>query len=182
MAYDHFEHRHRFAAWAAARAAQRGLTSTDVLCAALEASALPEFVRRKGASRIDAASFERQHRSWCRSILKFLKRRGIKAATYGRAAKLVAIYLKAMVVVGPGASSSLAAVAHPPIDSILLKCLAANPGVQPSLKPRLHSTVWTKLDERDYYSLIVALRSVLAPSDPWWKLEEFWNVSSTRSS
>ena len=182
MAYDHFEHRHRFAAWAASRAAQRGLTSTEVLCAAIEASALPEFVRSSEALNIDAVAFERQHRSWCRAILKFLKRRGIEEATYGRAAKLVAIYLKAMVVVGPCASSELAAMAHPPIDSMLLKRIATIAAVEPSLRLRLRSIAWTKLDEKEYYSLIAALRSVMVPSDPWWKLEEYWNVSIKRLS
>jgi hypothetical protein len=42
--YDVFEHRHRFAVWAAARAAQRGFVTVEKLRDALEATDIVAFV------------------------------------------------------------------------------------------------------------------------------------------
>ena len=46
MAYSHFEHRHKFAAWCAARAVQRKFAKTIVLKAALERCGVVEFIKR----------------------------------------------------------------------------------------------------------------------------------------
>ena len=42
----------------------------------------------------------------------------------------------------------------------------------------MRSVAWMKLTEEEYYSLLAELRAVLADADPWWKLEEYWNVAS----
>lgn len=44
MHYDVFEHRHRFARWAAARAAQRGFATTETIVDALDATRIRDFV------------------------------------------------------------------------------------------------------------------------------------------
>src|SRR5690606_30898398 len=79
--------------------------------------------------------------------------------------ELVAVYLKSMVVVGPSPDSKLAAVAHPPIDRILLQNLAAAHGRGPHFK-KWRLTAWTSLSEAEYYSLIADLRDVLATGEP----------------
>ena len=117
--YQIEHHIHRSAIWAAARASQRGFTSVIVLRDALEQSGIVEFVPKPYASSVGAAQFRELHQEWCRSIIRFLERRN-SAATYERAAKLVAVYLKTRVVL-PHAESKLARVAHPPVDSILLR-------------------------------------------------------------
>ncbi len=109
--------------------------------------------------------------------MKYLSDNGQPNVTYGRVAKLVAVYLKSMAVVGPGANSSLSAVAHPPIDSILLKNLASDETVVSPYKAHWKSLAWTKLNEAEYYTLVSELRSVLRDSDPWWTLEKYWNAS-----
>jgi hypothetical protein len=102
----------------------------------------------------------------------YLQGRVVKDPTFGRAAKLVAVYLKSMVVLA-APESGLAHVAHPPIDRILLQNLARQRGL-----PKQHTrTPWTKLDEEQYQALIACLQSYMHPNEPFWKLEEFWTVT-----
>ena len=178
MGYDLFEHRHHFAVWAAARAAQRGLTSVSMLRAALEGTDIVRFVRLRASLRTGALAFDRHHRRWCSSILRYLHRHGLENAAYGHAAKLVAIYLKSMVVVGPEAGSRLASVIHPPIDRILL-ARVTSPDFGALRMARWRHTAWTSLDKRAYYSLVADLRALLPDHEPFWKLEEYWNVTLT---
>ena len=173
MRYDLFEHRHRFAVWAAARAAQRGLTDVATLQRALEACGVQEFVRSRRNLRSSAQAFERHHRRWCSRIVTFLRRRGIAGATYGRAAKLVAIYLKSMVVLGPDSDSPLGRVIHPPIDRRLLTNLLSMAPKHEHLR-RWRQTAWTKLDAEHYYALIADLRKAIPAGQPFWTLEQHW--------
>jgi hypothetical protein len=53
---EHFEHRHRFAMWTGARAAQRELASTKILCGAIETTVLRKFLRDPASLDIDAWS------------------------------------------------------------------------------------------------------------------------------
>ena len=177
MDYDLFEHRHRFAIWAAARAAQRGLTSVGMLRNALEATDIVRFVRLRSSLRTGAQAFDRQHRRWCSSILRYLHRHGVEKAAYGHAAKLVGIYLKSMIVVGPYADSRLASVIHRPIDRMLLSRLTS-PDVGSLRMSRWRHTSWTSLDERSYYALVSDLREVLPRKEAFWKLEQYWTVTS----
>ena len=182
MSYDLFERRHRFAVWAAARAAQRGFATVEDLRDALEATNLRQFVTDSSSLNIDAAAFEVQHRSWCRSIADNLSEKGVANATFGRAAKLVAVYLKSMIVLGPHAGSALATIVHPPIDRILLQNLGMSAETQSEHKKAWLTASWTLLDEASYYSLLSQLRTVLGRSDPWWLLERHWTVTNTPSA
>jgi len=116
MAYDLVEHRHRFSVWAAARAAQRGLKGgkVDVLRDALEQSGVVEFAKANEA--IEQGAFDEVHRVWCRSIIDYLASRDVSAA-YGRATKLIAIYLKSMVILNGTVETSQARVVHPPLTA-----------------------------------------------------------------
>jgi hypothetical protein len=176
MPYNLFEHRHRFSLWAAARATQRGFTSVENLRDAIENSGIVSFLRNRDTESTDALTFEDLHKIWCRSIVDFLKNRGIAKATYGRAAKLVAVYLKSMVIIGPSANSSLASVAHPPIDRILLKNISRSPEIENPHQTRWRFINWTELDEESYYNLISELRGCLRVNEPFWKIERFWTV------
>lgn len=178
MPYTLFEHRHRFAVWAGARAAQRAFTSVENLRDALEATGIRAFLERPESLQVDGSIFETHHREWCTQIVEFLEERGVQNATFGRAAKLVAIYLKAMVVTGPHAETNLAAVAHPPIDRLLLQNLAASTNVQSSQKEGWSKIAWTRLEENEYYELIDQLRSTRVSGQPWWTLEEHWTVTN----
>ncbi|MEQ1774292.1 MAG: hypothetical protein ABL891_10970 [Burkholderiales bacterium] len=178
VSYDHFEHRHRFSVWAAARAAQRAFTSIDNLRDALQSTNIRAFLSDPESYDIAPQSFEAHHRKWCHAITAFLSNRDIANATFGRAAKLIAVYLKAMVVVGAESQSSLAAVIHPPIDRILLQNLALSPDFSSAYKSMWRSAAWTKLNESAYYELLATLRTVVPETDPWWKLEQYWTVTN----
>jgi hypothetical protein len=99
----------------------------------------------------------------------------VAGATYGRAAKLVAVYLKAMVLMGDGANTPFGRVMHPPIDRTLLQHLAASPHVTSPHKAAWRRTNWTELNERQYYKLIGELRDVVPHGAPFWMLEKHWD-------
>jgi len=176
MTYDHFEHRHRFAVWAAARASQRGFASIKTLREALESTDIRRFVQSPKSLDTDDAAFKVHHRRWCTALVKRLQNDGIANVTYGRVAKLIAVYVKAMIVVGPHARSSLASVAHPPIDRILLKNLVSACVDSPH-QANWRATNWTTLDARRYDVLISELQGVLAKDEPFWTLERYWTVT-----
>lgn len=176
MSYDLFEHRHRFAVWAAARASQRGFASVEMLRDALEGSDIVRFVRRPESLNVNAKAFEAHHRRWCTAIIERLDGQGIANVSYGRVAKLIAVYLKTMVVVGPHATSSLASVAYPPVDRILLHHLASSDLDSPH-KSKWRVTTWTTLDDARYYALMSELRGALTKDEPFWKLERYWTVT-----
>ena len=106
-----------------------------------------------------------------------LNQRGIRTVKYGRAAKLVAVYLKTMVIVGEGADTPLGHSIHPPIDRTLIQRLAASPRIQSPHKTAWRNTSWTQLGESEYCTLITQLREVVPRDLPFWMLEEYWNAS-----
>ena len=180
MEYDINEHRHRFSAWAAARATQRAFTSIDMLCDALTECGVAEFVRSSGAEPIDEERFRELHPIWCYRVLDYFTRKGepLKSrASFGRAAKLIAVYLKSMVVLGPAGDSDLARIAHPPVDSILLRKASKAADIKSVHKRDWHKIKWTQLSEKEYDSLIGQLRSAVDSGRPFWSLERFWNPS-----
>jgi hypothetical protein len=126
---------------------------------------------------VDEAGFKTRHREWCRAIMLSLTNAGVKNVTFGRAAKLVAVYLKSTVVLGTGHGSTLSKVAHPPIDSILLSNAAGSPEVVSPDKREWRKVRWTRLGEDAYYQLIGQLRTILAPDEPFWMLEQYWTVT-----
>jgi hypothetical protein len=180
MPYDLFEHRHRFSSWAAARAAQRGWKNASIknLRDAIENCGIVTFLRNDDAMFIDKEGFKKHHKIWCRLIVDFLNSRGLSNVTYGRAAKLVGVYIKSMVIIGPDSNSSLAVVAHPPIDRILLRNLSNAPEIENHLRERCRLINFTELDEQSYYDLISQLRRSLGDDEPFWSLERFCTVTN----
>lgn len=178
MPYEIDEHRHRFSVWAAARAAQRGFSDVDTLRTALEVCGVVDFLRTANLDDMDATRFDALHRRWCASVVDCLQKNGISNVTFGRAAKLIAVYLKSFVVLGPGSATAFARVAHPPIDSILLKNLASANDVHSEHQRKWAKTKWTKLNEGQYSELIEQIRQAVGAEEPFWKLERFWTVTN----
>lgn len=175
--YTIHEHRHRFAAWAAARAAQRQFTTVARLRSALDATNIRATLAAPETHETSPTEIDALHRSWCEAICKSLSQASVMDVTYGRAAKLVAVYLKTLVLMGEGCETALGRCLHPPIDRILLKALAASPTVVSPHKRAWRKTNWTQLDEAGYYRLVDQLRAVLPPDAPFWRLEEFGQPS-----
>jgi hypothetical protein len=171
--YDLTEHRHRFSVWAAARAAQRKWKGAKVerLRRAVEASGLVSYCNKNTKVEIDKLTFDALHAEWCCQIIRHLGDNGIEC-TFGRAAKLVSVYLKSTVVCHDP-DSSLARICHPPIDGIMLRNLAS----EPRGKKKWKVLRWTTLSQSEYSELIEDLRRFLGPGKPFWMLEEFWTVS-----
>jgi len=174
--YSNYKHRHNFAIWAAARAAQRGFTNVINLKNALESSSIGEFVEKPSGE----SKFDKKHAKWCNRICDYLHNQGVNEATYGRAAKLVNVYLKSMVVL-LDLSSEAAKFIHPPIDRILLQNIARDPNVNKEYSRKLRNTNWTSLDESEYFDLISILKEING-DQPFWKIEEYWDVTSETSS
>jgi hypothetical protein len=176
MPYDLFQHRHNFAVWAAARAVQRGWggASTRVLQAALEQCGAREFAMNPNSIVPTKDAFNKKHAQWCASILEQLGNRGLSQdCSFGRAAKLVAVYLKSMIVVGGFDDLPVAALIHPPIDRKLLQNMAHEFSHNRAASGWAKCN-WTKLDKKKYYRLVDQLTSAAAKSPPLWMIEEYW--------
>jgi len=176
-AYSHFLHRHNFAVWAAARAAQRGFAPTAVIKNALEASGLPNAVEQTDTWPKDHAAFDDFHRQHCRRIMESLETASVPAVTYGRAAKVVAVYLKSMIVVGPHWAMPFARLVHPPIDRILLRNVASDKRLPRAVREACKKVNWTKLSEDQYFQLIAGFRHDGLDKPAFWMLERYWSVA-----
>ena len=181
MAYSIAEHRHRFAVWAAARAAQRGFTTVENLKTALETTDLRSVVSNSELLQLRASGFKELHHTWCSSICSALIERGIGGVAYGRAAKLVAVYLKAMVLLGEAADTPFAHEMHPPIDRTLLQNLAVSLRIKSPHKAEWRNINWTQLNEPDYYLLADQLRAIVPKGMAFWMLEEFWSPTENEA-
>jgi len=169
VGYTIDDHKHNFAVWAAARAAQRGFTTLANLSKAANDSRIREMVVEINRPGLTPEEFDRWHRDLCSRIIRFLDTVEIENATYGRAAKFVAIYLKVVVVIGGDSICPLAKVAHPPIDRILLQNAAR---INSNLRD-FSNVNWTGLSEAEYFDVIRRLRNQ-ETGEPFWKLEKYW--------
>ncbi|WP_372893938.1 hypothetical protein, partial [Rhodosalinus sp.] len=98
--------------------------------------------------------------------------------SYGRAAKLVNAYLKALYLSQFGASdptrSARANAIHPPIDNVLLSSLKIHDPDETRRKAwsRFHKKRWTKFQERDYLEVIALVTELT--NGKRWMAEAYW--------
>jgi hypothetical protein len=119
--------------------------------------------------------YDKLHDEWCTMVER--ARSSSKNTSYGRAAKLVAVYVNVAVVLGGRAESRLAFHAHPPIDRILLQGLASSPEIESKWKDKWRGLAWTHLQAVEYKALIRQLREVVPTERPFWMLERYWQPS-----
>jgi hypothetical protein len=100
--------------------------------------------------------------------------------SYGRAQKLVNVYLKAMLVCGGQENDPRIRHLHPPIDGVLLDALGevarhsrANEFRKLFRTARRTGKRWTKFQKRDYVAYLNAIKS-LQGNEPLWAVEEHW--------
>jgi len=169
MPYDFETHTHNFAAWTASRAVQRNFTTTDNITAAIEASSLRVDCQNPGILWSPSV-FDEHHEKWASAIQDNLTK---PYCTYGRAAKIIAVYIKTAVVLPNKGEGGLARYAHPPIDRILLTNLK---------KEKIVDTVerWTELEQKTYFDLINHLRN--KGFLPFWMIEEYWKAGKAKKS
>lgn len=173
MAYSFEKHLHNYACWTAARAVQRNFTNTSYIIRAIEASDLMKLESLKINSDEE---YDKFHRICCNQLIDSFKKDCNIDATYGRAAKIVAIYLKTAVIVRYSGEGKLADVAHPPIDRILLTNLRKKFKKVIEIPDEIN---WTKLNENEYFALIGELKKL--SFEKFWQLEEFWSAADEKT-
>ena len=82
--------------------------------------------------------FDKWHRHYGRRLLTELRKRS-PTATYGRAAKVMGIYLKSMAVLSGPKSTPLRQLAHPPLDDLLLSALARDAALPTEVRAHCRS-------------------------------------------
>ena len=176
--YDAGLHRFNFAAWAAQRAAARGL---EGLNAALSLKLLGVPDLRVIASKLEnlpsIEEFDRKHREWRCELIRMATPCDL---THGRAAKLINVYLKALLLDQFGSDSdrpssrNFANYVHPPIDRILLRNLSKNAIRTDRKKWReLMQANWTMFDSQTYEAAVDLMRH--ETDHQLWKIEALWS-------
>lgn len=175
MPYTIEEHKHRYAAWAASRAASTKTCRFEVQIGKeiLEEVGLNALLsspeKLPPSARIDA-----EHRLWREKAISAAEKRGLVGFGHGVAAKLINVYLKgAFVCAGHEKHPNVEAL-HPPIDSLLLNELYLNNfgGLKGewSLARKLR---WSKFNSFQYEAVINSIRRAM-PNTPLWQLELYW--------
>lgn len=184
--YSAQEHRFRFAAWAAGRAYSRhgnGLTSLAAL-QSLESVGLKEIAMGLCKIPPTVEEFDKQHADWCNALQCHFKQEKDKDGnyidlTYGRAAKLVNVYLKALFLSDFGRQTptneseaellSRTNYIHPPIDRVVLRGLA---NADPKRWRVYRNAAWTQFDRMQYCEVIESIKET--NKNGLWRVEEHW--------
>ena len=172
--YTYAKHRFRFAAWAAAQAIQQP-TRDGFGFKNKEATPLFEAIgfdkiAGKDDWLLEIDDFDARHTIWRNEVYKRLENK--KGMSHGRAAKLINIFIKALM---PSDMDSISSElqerwckVHPPIDSILLGNMDE---VEFGGKKDWGKVPWTKLNPDQYEELIGNIRQY----EPClWKIERLW--------
>lgn len=165
LPYSFEQHVHNYAIWTAARAVQRNFTTTANIARAIEQTTMRAFATSNDISTEE--QYATLHESWAETLILAFLRMGAPNCSYGRAAKIISIYLKTSVVLCTRASCRASGLIHPPIDYILLKQLS----LQSDLRD-LAQIKWTQLSKMDYWNLVERLKAHFGTFD--WRLEEYW--------
>lgn len=163
--YTFDQHRHNYATWTAARAAQRGFTTTAKIKYAIEQSGLQQFAQDD--SGVSTEQFTVYHQLWVDQITTSLRDKGVHMVTYGRAAKIISIYLKTSIILSSKGQCNRSTVIHPPIDATLLENLSSLEGLSD-----LKFMKWTQFRKEEYWGLVERLEKYFGSFD--WHLEYYW--------
>jgi len=164
---------HQFALWTAFRAVQRAFAKTEVLKDILDGLDLEQEVDKLRRVTLDENKYDKWHSEFIQKIFNSPKSKKLNVKmTYGRAAKMIAIYIKTIQILRDP-ESNLAQFAHPPIDK---KLLAALNEKFPNSFLGISNLSWTKFDQKSYYEIIQILRKIQKEqSYPYfWMIEKYW--------
>lgn len=167
MNYNFQQHIHNYSVWTSARAVQRSFTKTVMIKHAIEESDLRCF--SESLDECNQTYFDEFHRKCAKQIIESFGKNNI-LCTYGRASKIIAIYLKTSIIIRHDDQNARSYYIHTPIDSILLKAIDKKFNLNEFKNIR-----WTTLDEASYWELIDKLKSKNLPIN--WTLEEYWSPS-----
>lgn len=184
MLYNFDEHKHRYAVWTAARAVQRSFAKTIDIENAIDCTELRQFSESQVA--ISQDEYDAKQKEWCNAIINHFSKldKQVKQTlepiekykcSYGRASKIIAIYLKTSVILPNKGETVNCLVIHPPVDRILHGNLA----VKINFKD-LSNLVWTTFKENDYWKIVEKIRNSNFPFN--WLLEEYWHSNPKRKN
>ena len=175
MAYTIDEHKHRFSAWAASRAASVTNYRFSVLVGRkiIEKIEFMDFAANPDSAQVVVEQFDQMHQQWREQAIEAAHERG-KNFSHGIAAKLINVYLKGMIVCGGFYDHPIAACLHPPIDELLLKELYVNDiGGLRNTWSKARKQRWSNFDSQQYEDVISAIRQAMSGS-PLWQIEQHW--------
>ena len=81
------------------------------------------------------------------------------------------IFVKGYFILAGNEDTPLSKVAHPPIDSFLLKGIDKAKGTKLDKEYK-----WQKLDKEKYYELLAKLEAQLVENEELWKIEKYWDL------
>jgi hypothetical protein len=165
-------HRHRFAAWAAGRAANvKGCRITVEKARSLIESAELDKLLGSPNNLPPPNKIDEDHAGWrqaiCDNADKYHKDLPV---THGIAAKLINVYLKAAFVCGGYHEHAHVCALHPPIDSLLLSKMSEK---KIGGRKDWGRVPWSTLDSSQYQDLIGGIRQAAA-GRALWIIEEYW--------
>jgi hypothetical protein len=175
MLYEIQEHKHRYAAWAASRAASTKTCRFNVLQGKtiIEEIGLQDLLDRPDMLP-DPLHVDSVHRGWREVSMQSAARMNLIGFGHGVAAKLINVYLKGAFVCGGHEKHPSVAALHPPIDSLLLDSLEEkDKGVRQAVWRKAKKAKWSKFNSAQYEEVIEAIRSLQA-GKPLWQVEEHW--------
>ena len=176
MAYDINDHKHRFAAWAASRAA-------SVNGCRFKVEQGKKIIERAGLCKLiatadnlpDTKDIDSTHRKWRKSVIQQAKKLDLKF-TDGVAAKLINVYLKCVFVCGGFEHDKRVERLHPPIDRILLNSIyecQKKKGKESSFWREARNRGWSKCCSSEYEEVIQEIKNLM-DGKALWKIEKCW--------
>jgi len=175
MDYSIEEHRHRFAAWAASRAAsvrtcRFKVEQGKIILEAAGVKTLGENIDHLPSP----GQFDLSHRNWRNAVIQAAQEIQLQY-THGIAAKLINIYLKSIFICGPQYTDPKICAIHPPIDSILLDELYHKDiGGFRQKWNQYRKIRWSKLSSDQYESLISLIKKITPENAGLWTVEQYW--------
>lgn len=173
--YTMEEHKHRFSAWAACRAASviRCRFTVEDGKKIIESSMLRDLA--KDIKHLPSPDdFDLFHRKLRKDIIRSAKALNI-TFTHGVAAKLINMYLKSIYVCGGNHIDIKVKSIHPPIDSVLLNDLyRQDVGGKRLAWRKAREAKWSKFSSSEYEAVILAIQQSVPVGEGLWKIEEFW--------
>lgn len=180
--YSIEKHKHLYAKWCAAAAYGRGLVGGGNALAfdLIEASGLGTVT---GPEHIEE-NVDQWLIDFMEKIVDKAKNLGVTDFSFGRAQKLVNIYLKTVLVCGGHHQNPRVALLHPPLDLELFNGLRTYLSRNRAslaearlafIAAQKRNRCWTKFSKEDYLAHIDAIKLLMA-GRPLYQVEEHWEL------
>lgn len=180
MNYGIIDHKHRSASWVAGRSASvKGCRfNVNAAKALIEKIQLNEYIEKPD---LLPENFDEKHREWREALIsewdnppRFTKSGEKLSMSNGMAAKIINVYLKAIIVCGGYHNHEKAKLIHPPIDRLLLKELAdRNIGNLKKDWRHYQDLGWSKFTCEQYEQVIDKIK-IICNTQPLWTIERYW--------